>query len=353
MPAEFVDGMFFEKPAWHDLGTVIQERVTATEAAEISNGMYPMWTSPTFYKSESGVFLETGEQLLLRGAIPNHDPDNKIMGTVSSGYTAISNAQIAEILDPLSKEWHVETFGVLKDGQKSFWVLDMGQWALDGFENEQYKHYAFIANDVLGAIKWIATSIRVVCNNTWIMAENEGILEATISHIANPASTLRFEANFRKQMIDAHKLAEKQFIQMIKTPVADVMFNNFVDDIFPFQKVPARQVKVNQALVLGMSRDDNEDTRLYFDTTKARVTQQEKNNERAELMRKLTMDEYLKFNDEFPYAAESVYAMAQSANNIVNHTKSRGTDAQNAERILFNTGATQLRRIHQKAVELV
>ena len=156
--------MLHREPAWHRLGTVVQDAPTPREALPIArlDWMVEQW--PLLAVQEGG-HRQGVDTHVLNVRSDNHDQ----LGVVGSGYKPIQNHEMADFAEALAKEHDVvrlETAGSIRGGQK-VWMLLKGQ-SFSVRADDEVAPYILISNghDGTAALRCTPTTVRVVCSNT-------------------------------------------------------------------------------------------------------------------------------------------------------------------------------------------
>lgn len=160
------------KPAWHGLGVMIENGLSAVDAGE-RIGMF--WPVEQF---ELEAIAPDGTRIPIRSHVANvRTKDNKwndileLLGVVGRGYEVCQNRQLAEFTDALAQTGKVtiESCGTLKGGKK-LWFLARGE-GFDIGSKDRVFPYVMVSNshDGSSAIYVTPTTVRVVCDNTFSM----------------------------------------------------------------------------------------------------------------------------------------------------------------------------------------
>lgn len=155
---------FSGKPAWHGLGTVVEELGTANEALTVCDLNWTVEQLPVY--AEDGI---TG-----RIEIPSHrlnvrSDTKEVLGMVSDRYKVFNNQELADFVDSLAKEndrVQIETCGSLYGGKK-VWFLLRGE-SFSVRSEDEVTPYILASNghDGNSRLRLTPTGIRVVCKNT-------------------------------------------------------------------------------------------------------------------------------------------------------------------------------------------
>lgn len=206
--------------AWHGLGTVIDEDLTAVAAADKYGLSYPIDCWPIEARNPI-----TGERVLIERWQANvrqiNTPDGPIasvLGVVSDSYQVCQNRQLAELTDAIADQGTVtiESCGTIRGG-KLVWFLAKGEAYNLGGKDEVYP-YVLVSNSHDGSqsIKVTPTTIRVVCSNTLHAVLNNrvaawstihlgdvgGKVEAAKSALAHYKRTLEVNRELQQRLAD-------------------------------------------------------------------------------------------------------------------------------------------------------
>ncbi len=107
------------------------------------------------------------------------------LGVVSDRYQPVQPRETIEFFRDLTEKWGftLETAGALKGGRK-IWALAKTDCALQLRGKDDVKGFLLLSTtyDGSGATKARFTPIRVVCNNTFTLADNMGVADVTVAH---------------------------------------------------------------------------------------------------------------------------------------------------------------------------
>ncbi|MBS0338552.1 MAG: DUF932 domain-containing protein [Proteobacteria bacterium] len=178
------------QPAWHQLGTVLPAGtgITASEALERAGITWQYVTTPVGYTTPDGAFVEAEDRVAVLREPTADDPQWRRLGIVGSGYTFLQNAELAAGVDTVmaATGWELETAGALAEGASVFMSLAAGGMSVKGDELQSY----FLVSDgkAIGrALSVSFTPVRVVCQNTLLMADAATVNGAKVAHSAKVA----------------------------------------------------------------------------------------------------------------------------------------------------------------------
>jgi phage/plasmid-like protein (TIGR03299 family) len=164
--AVFVTG----KPAWHQLGTVIEKAIDSAAAIKLAHLDWTVEQWPIRAFNPDNPKQEAGAP----DRVANVRTDTKrVLAVVSKGYEVFQNAKAFDFMDALVGERLAmyETAGSLQEG-KRIWMLARIPKEYRAGKDDLIKPYVLLTNghDGKHGLRMIATTIRVVCQNTLNLA---------------------------------------------------------------------------------------------------------------------------------------------------------------------------------------
>lgn len=157
-------------PAWHGLGTVIEERVPAMRFMVEAGLGWEVSKQPIFAQSIDGYQRPfTGGKMVVRG------DNNAPLGVVGNGYGCVQNRELFEFVQSLGEfdtDIHVQTAGALGAGE-TVWALAKMDSLSIALGNDKIESYLLLTNGHTGnrRLSVFPTTVRVVCANTLAMAD--------------------------------------------------------------------------------------------------------------------------------------------------------------------------------------
>lgn len=336
--------MSHRQPAWHGLGTVFEEPMTAVEAVAKAGLDYKVSLIPLVVDAY-GVKLESDRAAIVREPTAD-DPKPVVFGYAGKDYTILQNTEIAQILDPLTKEWPVETVGALGQGEKIFISLAVGDNAIAGDEIKEY--FLFTEGKTGGtAAKLVYTPVRVVCQNTLITGLRSATMTASINHNKSVKDMVKWRMDLMSSMRRAQSSTNEIFELLAKTKLDMTQTVGVVQAAFPFPDPPAKSRLMTELtqydqvidpatdpVFQGMINSD-QSYRHYCDRVKA--------------FRDGALELIAKFDDEHPQYANTAWAVYNGCVECSDYR--RGTDSV-AESALFGGRAKEKIRAFQAAYSL-
>ncbi len=161
------------EPAWHSLGQVFQEEVSATAALN-RIGKYEVRLAEA---TADGVSLD--RMAILRDPTTD-DPETRVFGIVGKDYALITPEDVCSIFDEhVGKS--IETIGALGYGETFFVSTYLPTLDVKGDEIE---NYLLVSNPMTGlqSAEVRVTPVRVVCQNTLIASDRVATQKMKVVH---------------------------------------------------------------------------------------------------------------------------------------------------------------------------
>ena len=166
--------------AWHGLGTVIQDDLSAVDAAERFGLTWPVEGLPLYAMTRDGRYLPVDTHVAnYRTADCDGQSIEHLLGVVGVDYRVCQNRELAEFTHALAETGRVtiESCGSLRGG-KRVWFLARGEAFTVGDTVDKVYPYILVSNghDGTQAIRVTPTTVRVVCSNTlhMVIPRSEG-----------------------------------------------------------------------------------------------------------------------------------------------------------------------------------
>lgn len=298
--------------AWHNLGKVIQEDVDLIQALEIAGLDYNIVTENLM--TESGLVLPNKVAMVREKTTTSPDT---VLGVVSDHYQVIQNRELAEIFNPLTDYWKVETAGALGEGETVFFVLDAGEVELNG---DNIHQYFLIADrkDGKEATSLVYTPVRVVCQNTLNTGMAQAKLTFRIRHSRDNKTYLSKIAGLHVKMLESIRLTNQLFEKFQVTRFSLPMMREMVKKLYPEVK---REKTVTSDII---------------DVT----TDFEKISQNALESQLVTVELFKKFNDEFPQFAESSWGAYNAVTEWESHRTGKFNGGQYSSALWGTRGRT-------------
>jgi len=166
--------VYVGKPAWHGLGTVVENAPTPYEAMKLANmGFEVVLSEPLVADYGNDDYYGKLYTLPSKFHATVRTDTEAVLGVVNKNYKIVQNSELFDIAGSVPG-LQVETAGTLFNGAQSYILMKDSEWAVNG--NDEMHEYLCLMNSHNGTLSLSAlpTSVRVVCNNTLSWAITEG-----------------------------------------------------------------------------------------------------------------------------------------------------------------------------------
>ncbi|MEU5900415.1 DUF932 domain-containing protein [Streptomyces venezuelae] len=176
--------------AWHRLGTVTTDALTAEEALKLAyladwnvrkiDGVH------AYEITEGGVTRIDSDDYFTVRTNPKTGTTERL-GTVKSKYVPVQNEEHCEMLNLLVEESgaHFETAGSLKGGKQVFVTMKMPRAiSIAGVDNINLYLAGLNSHDGSSGFRFNVSPTRIVCGNTQSMAVRDAVSYYTVRHTA-------------------------------------------------------------------------------------------------------------------------------------------------------------------------
>lgn len=231
MSHEFETGFFTKRPAWHGLGTVLEEAPqTSTEAIKEAGLDWAVKKQMMYLASGAVV---PGAFALVR------ETDDSILGTVGNRFEILQNEESFDFFDPLIESGIAtyETAGSLQGGSK-IWVLAKINGDIAVGKDDVVKKYVLLSNSHDGKASVTAkiTPIRVVCQNTLSYAlrkKTHSGDQVRVRHTKNVAEKTKAASMMLKTVNEEYDKLSKVWSAMASIKMPPEKNIEYVQTVFP------------------------------------------------------------------------------------------------------------------------
>jgi phage/plasmid-like protein (TIGR03299 family) len=220
-----------KQPAWHGLGTVVQERMTIADALNYGGLNFEVQKYPNVHR-----FPDAMEQVSKDSFFTYRTDTNFVLGDkLGKGYTVMQNHVALDLVDELvsKQSMTIETVGSLCNGAKVFVTL-RNETPIDLGNNDVTEQYLVLLNGHDGntAISAYFTNVRVVCQNTLNASLGLSKNRHTVRHTVTAKDRLT-EALIIMGVMQRNTDLDKQAYQQMKAQrFTDKMFSHYLGNVF-------------------------------------------------------------------------------------------------------------------------
>lgn len=266
MPAYFESGFLVRQPAWHKLGTVLENSPSIEEGIKLAGLDWTVELKDlvTVDKAQAILTNNITQQNALAEITPNvqhkavvRSTDGSILGVVGPRYTPLQNLQafnwFSDYID--SGLCSLETAGSLKKG-KAVWILASIQRPNEMVvEGDEIKKYFLISNSHDGsqAVRIGSTNIRVVCQNTLSAALHSR--QSSLIRIRHSAS-VKHNLDSMKQIIDevdmSFKATAEQYRFLAGRQINSADLRKYVKILLKVDNLPDEEISTRTSNMLDL-----------------------------------------------------------------------------------------------------
>lgn len=263
----FQQGFFVRQPAWHGLGTVVQDYPGIDEAMRLAGHDHEIECKP--------LMVVGGQQLAGWKALARKDT-GAVISVMNSTYEVIQNRTPWEMIDQLFKAGaKFETAGILKGkfDENSKEVKGQVYWTLalldepEVIKGDNSPTYPYLAStwshDGSQALRFRAMDVRIVCANTHHAAMygvNGADLDVSIRHFGKVEARIQAATTAIRMARDAHKVYVAAANELAGIVCTDAMLELFIETI-----VPLPDAKLCTDRVRANVKASREEARKLFD----------------------------------------------------------------------------------------
>jgi phage/plasmid-like protein (TIGR03299 family) len=236
--------------AWHKLGTVTDNALTAEDALtqahlnwEVRKSEQPVSTIvPVFNSDTETTKIEYSDKFMTY----RYHPKNKkaeALGVVGSRYTPVQNSEAFAFLNDLSDESGAvfETAGSIDNGKKVFMSMKMpNDMLIGGVDKIDTYLLAWNTHDGSSSFTVAVTPIRVVCQNTLTMAIKKAENSFSLRHtprVSGKVQAARDTLNLTYRYVEEF---EKEAEMLIAQSMTDKEFKLIVEKMIPIDEESER-----------------------------------------------------------------------------------------------------------------
>ena len=322
------------QPAWHGLGNVFMDPISATEAVTKANMDYKVVKTP-LTSVFNNVVVDSGKVGIWREPTTD-DPTYRYFGIASAEYNILQNMEVAEVINPLTDTWAVETIGAIDQGKTFFMTLYAGEAEIHG---ERVKQFFLITDTRDGgtSLKIAFTPVRVVCQNTLVSGLKQASISSAVTHDQNFGGVLTARVNLLGRMQDALTQTMASFEALANAAITLGDARDIFASAYPLPPRAKKSMLLDEfdAItgpdMLGV---------LYDEASKSNETWNYYCN-RAEGFQQGAMDCYTRLCDEYPGIAGTAWG---AYNAVVEFADFREGSESVPQSALFGTRAGEKKR---------
>lgn len=248
MPASLFGERFLNhrKPAWHRLGLVLEEPISALQAFR-KMGAYEVNLVDLYTPDD--VNVEVPYQAIVRSPTAD-DPHSRMFGIVGEDYVLIRPKEFCRIWDEHVGE-PIETIGALQDGQTLFISTKLPSFDVGG---DQVDNYLVATSPMTGgeAAEAQVTPVRPVCQNTLILSARMATETYRIVHVEGALERLAsWLSEIQTHALDRAEVIKEVFALLAAHRVSRYQEGKVLEKSYPLPtpphlNAPEEVIKVRQ-----------------------------------------------------------------------------------------------------------
>lgn len=331
------------RAGWHVLGDLLTEGEDAVEAVRKCRLNYRLFTTPLLVDL-NGVQTSYGKVAIVREPTDD-DPQYRVLGEASDGYTLLQNEEIAAMVNPLTERWPVETVGALGVGETIFLTLKAGHYDVAGIDPIERFFAVTDTRDGGTAMTVFFTGIRIVCQNTLIAGKEASVASSLLNHTQSIGQELEWRLGLVKDMQAVQDKMCDAFDLMAISVLSTEATQNIIAQAYPYRRKPRKL-----EMVEGISPEEL--GRLFGLTESVNMAEREWQaaKDRANERRVAAQSLALKFNDEQPQMANTAWAAYNAVVEVEDYREAVGKENAD-EALMFGERARTKQRAFSAALE--
>lgn len=347
------------KPAWHGLGTVFTEPITAVEAVQQAGIDYRVFKTPVYTAVPQNGFIAEAQELvpvpdayyITREPTPDDD-QYRFFATCTDEYEVLDNVEIARAIDTLTDRWALETVGALGHGEQLFIVLDAGEIEI-GKNGGELLHQYFVFTDsknTSASAKFLFTPVRVVCQNTLIMGERAAKVNAQIDHRTGASHALQLRVDIIDRLEKAQQLNIDTLQAMASITITNEDAAKIISAAYPLPKrQPDARYTDNPKEINKLFGEGELAENLFAVANKAQA-HFERVHEVMTARREFATELYETINTDYPDIARTPWAAYNAVVEAADYRNGRGLVEASA---LFGARSKEKAKAYNKAVAVM
>lgn len=251
------------QPAWHNLGTVINEPIPVLDALRKADINFTYVKQPLSFTAPDGTNQVLGNKMVILRSPTHDDPQWAPLGVAGPEFAVLPNDELAAGLDDITSVtgWTLETVGALKGGETIFMSLATGHKAVKG---DPYNSYVLVSDSKTAgrSLQITMVPVRVVCANTLNAALKAATFDVKIKHTKNAADEYEFWTGLIPQMQKREEEVFEHLDTMASRTIDDDEAKNIINAAYP---LPIMSTKLTTLKDLATGADRAERLQASYD----------------------------------------------------------------------------------------
>jgi phage/plasmid-like protein (TIGR03299 family) len=221
---------------WHGLGKKVPMGVSAEEMIRAADLDWQVELRPARGAREINRHGEFSRYEVVRVPRPNMKESETLLGLVTRRYEPLQNVEAFRFFDPIVGEGKAffETAGALGEGER-IWVMAKMPQAMKIVPGDECLKYLLLSNTHSGegSVTVKFTTVRVVCQNTLMLAMEDGQKAYRVRHSKMMQFRLDELSEFLAITQEVFLKAEECFRQLARIQMANGRLEQYLEAVFP------------------------------------------------------------------------------------------------------------------------
>ena len=226
---------YYGEVPWHGLGKEIPKGVQANEMIQAAGLDWKVDLRPARGAAKINRKGEYSRYEVIRVPRTETEDTDVLLGIVSRRYKPLQNAEAFEFFNPIidQEKAYFETAGALGQGER-IWVMAKLPGVME-IVGDECCRYLLLSNTHSGDGSVIVkfTSVRVVCQNTLMLAMGDGQKAYRVRHSKQMQFRLDELAEFLSIAQDVFMRAEECFRKLAQIKMQRARFETYFEAVFP------------------------------------------------------------------------------------------------------------------------
>lgn len=226
-----------KQPAWHNLGTIVDDAMTSKEALIGANLDFTVNKSIIDVRFPSDISDNYGE---IHKEIPNKFATYRtdtldVFGVVGSKYSVVQNIEAFKFMDSIVGEGKAiyETAGALGKGETVFITAKLPYYIkINGNDTIENYLVVSISHDGTSSVNIFLTPIRVVCQNTLALAKDQNKFMFKLRHTASIHNKITDASNILKVSKSITESTSELYNYLSKIKITDSEVDKYINNVF-------------------------------------------------------------------------------------------------------------------------
>jgi phage/plasmid-like protein (TIGR03299 family) len=227
---------YYGEVPWHGLGSPVPKGMTAEQMIRAAGLDWEVALRPARGARKINRKGEFSRYEVVRVRRPTTNENEVLLGVVSRRYQPLQNVEAFSFFDPIVGESkaYFETAGALGEGER-IWVMAKMPGGMEVVRGDGCSKYLLLSNTHSGDGSVIVkfTAVRVVCQNTLMLAMDDGQKAYRVRHSRQMQFKLEELAGFLSITQEVFLKAEEQFKRMAKIQLTEGRLAHYLEAVFP------------------------------------------------------------------------------------------------------------------------